>query len=82
LNVKGGLSDEGNLWGRGWRRKGEGPGESIEVHYTHTHIHTHEDNKMKPTKHCGVKEYIEEVNLFKVHCMHLWNYHNETLLYY
>jgi hypothetical protein len=24
----------------------------------------------------------EEVNLFKVHCMHLWNYHNETLSYY
>jgi hypothetical protein len=27
-------------------------------------------------------EYNGGVNLFKVHCTHLWNYHNETLSYY
>jgi hypothetical protein len=25
---------------------------------------------------------IEGVNLLKVHCTHLWNYHNEAPLYY
>jgi hypothetical protein len=27
----------------------------------------------------GVWEYMEGMNLFKVHCMNLWIYHNETL---
>jgi hypothetical protein len=25
---------------------------------------------------------MEEMNLFKVHCTHVWNYHNEILSYY
>jgi hypothetical protein len=29
-----------------------------------------------------VKNIIEGVNLFKVQGMHIWNFHNETPLYY
>jgi hypothetical protein len=59
--------------------------------YTHTSTHTHKDNIMKLTKHylkkSGEKggDYwntIEGVNLFKAHCTHLWNYHNETPWFY
>jgi hypothetical protein len=48
-----------------------------------------EDRIIKPTKYClkkvgrmegGYKNIIEEVNLFKVSCMHLWHYHNKTSL--
>jgi hypothetical protein len=61
--------------------------------HTHTHIHTHthtpthtyEDSIMKPTKHCfktGRRDRTEwnimvGMNMFKVHCIHLWNYHND-----
>jgi hypothetical protein len=44
-----------------------------------------EDSIMKPTKYC-LKERSEggnleeEMNWIKVHCMHLWKYHNETPL--
>jgi hypothetical protein len=53
------------------------------------HIHMYEDSIMKPTKYClkrggerkeGYGNVIEAVNLFKVHCMHLRNYHH-TLYY-
>jgi hypothetical protein len=43
-----------------------------------------EDNLMKDIKHCFEKgewedrgEITERVNLFKVHCLPLWNYHND-----
>jgi hypothetical protein len=53
-------------------------------------IYTHEDSIMKPTKHCLRKErkervngnITEGVNLFKLHCTHVWNYHDEILSYY
>jgi hypothetical protein len=28
------------------------------------------------------EEVREEVHLFKVHCMHIWNYHNKIPFYY
>jgi hypothetical protein len=30
----------------------------------------------------GLREYNRVVNLFKVYCMQLWNYHNKTTLCY
>jgi hypothetical protein len=30
----------------------------------------------------GKANVTEGVNLFKVHCTKIWNYHNETPLYY
>jgi hypothetical protein len=48
-----------------------------------------EDSIIKPSKHCLKKERaggdqntMEGMNLFKVHLTHIWNYHNETPLYY
>jgi hypothetical protein len=49
----------------------------------------HKDSILKPTKHCSKKgqggkggmELNASVNLLKVFCTHLWNYHSETLLY-
>jgi hypothetical protein len=49
-------------------------------------IYRHEDIIMKPTKHYLKKEgrgkgryrnIMGDVNLFKVCCMHVWNYHKE-----
>jgi hypothetical protein len=42
------------------------------------------DSIIKPTKYRlkRGKEYNEGINLFRVHCMHLCNCHNETPLYY
>jgi hypothetical protein len=45
---------------------------------------------MKPNKHYlkkegerkRLREYNGGVSLFKEHCIHLWNYHNETPWYY
>jgi hypothetical protein len=52
-------------------------------------IYTYEDSIMKPIEHClkkqgearGKKEYNGGVNLFKVHRMHVWNYHSELPMY-
>jgi hypothetical protein len=60
------------------------PRQRIEMHYTH------KDSIRQPTKHC-LKTELEQkrdwdynggVNLFKVYCMHIWNYHSEAPLYY
>jgi hypothetical protein len=55
----------------------------VEVHY----IDTYEDSIRKPTKHClkGGEEkwkYGEGVDLFKVHCMHVWNYHGKIQIFF
>jgi hypothetical protein len=50
----------------------------------------YEDSITKSTKYCLTKRGGEgdgntmegEVDLFKVHCMHVWNYHNEIPSYY
>jgi hypothetical protein len=41
-----------------------------------------EDSIMKPIEHFEQEEggNIKGVNLFKTHIIHLWNYHNETLI--
>jgi hypothetical protein len=52
-------------------------------------IYTYKDSIMKLTEHClkgeeseGEWEYnIEGVNLFKVHCTLVWNYHKEIPSY-
>jgi hypothetical protein len=51
-----------------------------------------EDSLMKPTKHylkdggrgTGIREWKCNggFNVFKVHCTHIWNYHNKIPLYY
>jgi hypothetical protein len=51
----------------------------MEVHYTCTH----EDGTVKPTECClKVGRIMERVNLFKVHCKNVRNYHNEISLCY
>jgi hypothetical protein len=47
----------------------------IEVCYIYTHEHSIATNK-----HClkkGDGNIMEGVTLLKVHCIHVWNYHNE-----
>jgi hypothetical protein len=46
-----------------------------------------DDNIRKPStlferEEKGENRAIRGVSFFKVHCTHVWNYHNETPLYY
>jgi hypothetical protein len=67
--------------------------ENMFLNYTTASLPSQERNKVgketnanitkSNTKTMGVNENImERVNLFKVHCIHIWNYHNEIPLYY
>jgi hypothetical protein len=75
----GGKSKEGEK-----ERKGYWGVKRIEVHY----IYIFKDSIIKPTKYCLKRQgeerenanIMEGMNLFKVLCTHVWNYHNETPL--
>jgi hypothetical protein len=54
-----------------------------------THLSVYEDSIMELTKHSLKKRrrgedgnIMERVSSIKMHCMHGWNYHNETLSHY
>jgi hypothetical protein len=58
-------------------RRREGPGKGL-----------FKDSTVKPTEHCFRRgeevrneNIMEEVNLFKVHCTHVWSYRNEAPSY-
>jgi hypothetical protein len=74
------------LWGdKKTYTEGEEDQSILHTHtYMHTHRHVYEDSIMKPTKNFGKEgsgeangNIMREMNLFKVHCIHVWNYHNE-----
>jgi hypothetical protein len=69
-----------NRRGESKRKRYQGE-KSIDIHY----MYMFKGHIMKPTKHCkrGKEEkenwnIVERVNLFKMQCMHVWNYHKET----
>jgi hypothetical protein len=76
------------MWGGKGKRKGYWGRKRIEIHY----VYMCKDNIMEPTKHSIKKgrrgreewEYNagQGLDLFKVHCTHVWNYHNEPSTYY
>jgi hypothetical protein len=66
-----------------------GEGTGVKVIKVHICMYVYEESIMKPTKYFlkrwgrerRLKQY-NRVNFFKIHCIHSWNFHIETPLYY
>jgi hypothetical protein len=89
MDIYGGLSG----WGISGRGRGTGKERILRSEEDQSMLQiycTYKESIIKPTKHCLKKEeerrengtVMEEVNLFKAHCKHVWNYHNEIPSYY
>jgi hypothetical protein len=75
------------VWGYQWEGAGERTGYGGVKMFKVPHIYTCEDRTIThqtPFEKGGWREwkYNGRVNLFTVHCSHVWHYHNEILLYY
>jgi hypothetical protein len=74
--------ERGTIWG-GKSMGGEGAKEGIlKGKKDQSMLHVYVWRQHNETNQWENGNIIEGVNLFKVHCTHIWNYHNETPTFY